>query len=209
MTVKPIFVSFAMAAAIAGAEPAGAADDILARMAALNPSLHTYTATMRADVAMKSMPFLTLHLTGTYYHKEPDRNKIVFTSGVPLMAEQFDKLYANIEPPSRWKDLYTVSVVGDDGTTTSFRLVPRKHGNVDRIDVRADNATATITSMRWNYSNGGYAEMHDRYAAIKGNQLVAAQTGHVEEPGYSADISSTFDDYSLNVPIADGVFNGQ
>jgi outer membrane lipoprotein-sorting protein len=188
---------------------AGAADDLLGRMAALNPNLHSFTATMHANVALKSFPFLSVQLVGTYYHKEPDQNKIVFTSGVPAVADQFDKLYAHIQSPSHWHDVYTVSVVSDDGTVTTFRLVPRKHGNVDHIDARASDKTATVVWMRWNYDNGGYAEMNSRYGQVEGNVLVTSQTGHVQEPGYTADITSTIDNYQINAPLSDGVFASQ
>ncbi|HEY1654447.1 MAG TPA: hypothetical protein VGF86_04980 [Candidatus Tumulicola sp.] len=202
--------SFALAAAIlltGAAPPANAAGDgLLARMATLNPTLRTFSATMRAEVVLKSFPFLDVHLVGTYYHKEPDQNKIAFTSGVPMVAQQFDKLYAHVEAPSRWIQTYAVSVVGDDGTTTTFRLVPRKHGNVDHIDARAGDRTATVDYMRWNYGNGGFAEVHNRYGKVGGNVVVLSQTGHVEEPGYSADITSTIDNYSFNVAIPDSVF---
>jgi hypothetical protein len=186
---------------------AQAGGDLLDRMAAVNPDLHTFTATMRADVALKTFPFLGVQLVGTYYHKEPDQNKIVFTNGVPAVAEQFDKLYAHVEPPSRWRDVYDVKTVSDDGTTTTFRLVPRKPGNVDHVDARADDKTATVTSMRWTYDNGGYAEVNNRYGHVDGNVVVVAQTGHVQEPGYTADITSTIDGYKINAPLPDGIFN--
>ncbi len=199
----------ALVALAVGGSPAGAAEDLLGRMAALNPNLHTFTATMHANVALKSFPFLSVQLVGTYYHKEPDQNKIVFTSGVPAVAEQFDKLYAHIESPSRWRDVYTVSVVSDDGATTTFRLVPRKKGNVDHIDAKAGDKTATVDWMRWSYDNGGYAEMNSRYGEVSGNLLVTSQTGHVQEPGYTADITSTIDNYRINAPLSDGVFAPQ
>lgn len=183
-----------------------AGDDLLTRMGALNPTLRTFTATMHADVTLKTFPFMDVHLTGTYYHKEPDRNKIVFTSGVPMVAQQFDKLYAHIESPSRWSQVYNVTVVSDDGKSTTYRLVPRKRGNVDHIDAVADDRSATVRSMRWNYGNGGYAEMKNRYGTVEGNVVVLSQTGHVQEPGYTADITSTLDNYTFNAPIADSVF---
>ena len=195
----------AVAAMVLSTRPAGAGEDLLARMAAINPNLRTFTATLHADVAMKSFPFLSVQLTGTYYHKEPDKNKVVFET-VPVLAQQFDKLYAHIESPSQWKSVYDVRVVSDDGTTTTFKLTPLNAGNVESVDARADDKTATVTSMRWNYANGGYAEMDDRYGQIGGNTLVTSQTGHVREPGYVADISSTIDNYKINPPLSDSVF---
>jgi hypothetical protein len=183
-----------------------AAATLLARMATLNPNLHTFTAALHAHVVMRSFPFLSADLEGTYYYEAPDKNKVDFTSGVPVVAQQFDKLYAHIESPSRWNDLYVVTTVSDDGRTAHFKLVPRKRGNVDSIDATADDGSATVTTMRWNYDNGGYAEMTNRYGRVKGNVVVEAQTGHVEEPGYVADITSTIDAYKINSALPDGVF---
>jgi hypothetical protein len=181
---------------------------LLTRMGAVNPNLHAFTATMHAHVVMKSFPFLAADLDGTYYYKAPDKNKVVFTGGVPLVAQQFDKLYAHIDSPSQWPEKYVVTTVSDDGTTTHFRLVPRKNGNVEHIDATADDKSATVTSMRWNYSNGGYAEMINRYGHVNGNLLVESQSGHVEEPGYTADITSTIGDYKINPALSDGIFAG-
>jgi hypothetical protein len=183
-----------------------AADDLLARMTALNPGLHSYTATLHAHVALKTFPFIGADLVGTLYHKEPGSTKVVITSGMPMMAEQFDKLMAHIPSPSEWREKYTVDVVSDDGTTTTFNLVPIKKGNVANIRAKVDDKAATIASLRWNYDNGGYAEMTNHYGSEQGNTVVTSQTGHVQEPGYTADISSTLDNYKINPSIPDDTF---
>jgi hypothetical protein len=192
---------------LAGPAPAPAAADLLARAAALNPGLHTYTATMHAHVAMISFPFLGADLVGTVYHREPDATKVVFSAGVPLVAEQFDKLLAHVPAPAQWREAFAVDVVSDDGATTTFRLVPRKKGNVDRIEAAVDDRSATVVSMKWFYGNGGTAEMTDRYGTIEGNLLPTSQTGHVREPGYAADITSTLDNYKINPVLPDDTFS--
>lgn len=179
---------------------------LLARMASLNGDLHTFTATMHAHAVMRSFPFLSADLTGTYYYKAPDKNKVAFNSGVPLVARQFDKLYAHVESPSQWQQLYTITTLSDDGRSAHFKLIPRKAGNVTSIDATADDKSATVTSMRWNYENGGYAEMTNHYGRVGGYLVVESQTGHVEEPGYVADVSSTIDGYKINAPLSDSVF---
>jgi hypothetical protein len=186
-----------------GAAPAG---DLLTRMAAVNPGLHAYTATVHAHVALKTFPFLGADLVGTVYHKEPASTKVVFTGGVPMVAQQFDKLLAHIPGPAQWRDEYAVDVVSDDGAITTFKLVPLKKSNVDRVRATVDDKTATIATMRWDYDNGGFAEMSNTYGTISGNALVTSQTGHVEEPGYTADITSTLDNYKLNPSIPDDTF---
>ena len=195
-----------VSALLARPAAAPAASDLLARMAALNPGLHAFTATMHAHVALKTFPFLGADLVGTVYHKEPGSTKVVFSGGVPAIAQQFDKLLAHIPGPSQWPDEYTITLLSDDGTTTAFKLDPRKAGNVDRVEAQVDDATATIRSMKWIYANGGFAEMTNRYGTIDGNALVTSQTGHVEEPGYTADITSTLDNYKINPSIPDDTF---
>ena len=87
--------------------------------------------------------------------------------------------------------------------------MPRKRGNVEHIDATVDDKSATVTSMRWNYNNGGYAEMTNRYGRVDGNFVVESQTGHVQEPGYVADITSTIGDYKINPTLPDSVFENQ
>jgi hypothetical protein len=194
------------AVAFAVAVPASAQDDLLARMSALNPNLKSFTADMQVNAKMKTFPFVTIALQGTWYHEAPDKDKVVFTSGVPAVAQQFDKLYAHIEPPSRWRSVYDVKVVSDNGTVTTYRLTPLRQGNVDHVDVRASDRNATVQWSRWNYVNGGYAEMRNYYTTVDGTVVVASQSGHVEEPGYTADVDSTVNHYKINVPIAEGTF---
>ncbi len=204
-----ILAPLAMIAALVLPLRAAPAGDLLTRMAALNPNLHAFTATLHARVSMRTFPFLTANLVGTYYYKEPDKTKVAFSKGIPIpgVASQFDTLYAHIENPSRWSHLYVVAVVSDDGRTTVFKLTPRKQGNVEHIDAMVDDRRATVTSMRWNYANGGYAEMTNSYGHVQGNLLVQSQTGHVDEPGYVADLASTIDNYTINPTLSDSVFS--
>jgi outer membrane lipoprotein-sorting protein len=197
-----LLVLLALGTARAGAS----GDDLLIRMVELNPNLHSYTATMKAHVALVTFLPLTTDLVGTYYHKDPDYDKLVITSGLPSVARQFDKLYPHIEPPSRWSELFVVTKTGDDAGVTTYRLVPRKQGNVDRIDVGVDDRTATISTMRWNYGNGGWAEMRSTYGDVQGNVVAVAQTGEVNEPGYKATITTTLSHYTFNPRLSDSIF---
>ncbi|MGA8841937.1 MAG: hypothetical protein WCC70_15325 [Candidatus Aquilonibacter sp.] len=180
--------------------------DLLTRMIGLNSNLHTYSATMHAHVALESFPFLSTDIVATYYHKDPDLNKIAVTSGLPAIAQGFSQLFPRIEPPARWDAIYAVTQTGDDGRTTTFTLVPRAAGNVSKITVTVDDATATIRTERWDYANGGWASMDNRYSVIQGNALVTSQTGHVEEPSYKGDVTATLSGYQLNPNLPDSLF---
>jgi outer membrane lipoprotein-sorting protein len=140
------------------------------------------------------------------YYKQPDKQAVVFDN-VPALASQFQKVYPRVESPSRWAAIYSVAILGDENGTTTFRLVPRKNGRVDHLDVKVDDASATIRSYTWTYKDGGYITFDQTFTTVDGNYLVKSQTGHVEIPAYKADVASAFSNYKLNVAINDSVFS--
>lgn len=203
--------SFAILLAAAGLLGAGAQaqtppPSLLQRMAAQSQDVQSYTAAVHADIAMHTFPFLSPSLDGTYYHKEPSKNKIVFTSGLPFIAKQFSKVYPEVESPSRWNNVYVVTIESDQDGITTFKLEPRKHGRVDHIDAKVDDKTAEVTSMRWDYNDGGYATLDQTYGTVAGHLLVTEQIGHFEVPHYTADLKSTFSNFKINTPIPDSIF---
>lgn len=196
-----------LALAIAAAPLHVRADgDLMARMDAVNANLHSYTATMHAHVALTTFPFLATDIVATLYHKDPDLDKLEVQSGLPMLAQGFSNLYAHIEPPSQWNRLYVVTPGPDNGKTATFTLVPRKQGNVSRILVTVDDATATIASQRWEFANGGWASVDQTYRTMNGNLLVTQQTGHVQEPSYTGNITASLSDYTLNPSLPDSMF---
>jgi hypothetical protein len=185
--------------------PLDAQNALFRRMTALNGGLRTYKATVHLDVALKSFPYISPSLDGTAYYKKPDKEAVVFDT-VPALAAQFKKVYPRIDPPGDWLEIYAAYVMSDAGGTTVFRLVPKKNGRVDHLDVKVDDANATITGYTWTYKDGGYVSFDQTFTSVDGNFLVDKQSGHVELPSYKADVTSVFSNYRLNVAIADSVF---
>jgi hypothetical protein len=179
---------------------------IINRMVAAD-TVRSYTASVHADIAMHSFPFLSPSLDGTYYHKEPSKNKIVFTSGLPFIAKQFSKVYPEVESPTNWLQKYEISVEGQDAGYTTLKLIPKKHSRIDHIDAKIADATADLVELRWNYNDGGYATLDQTYSVIDGHRLVTQQTGHFEVPHYNADLKSTFTAFKINADIPDAIFN--
>ena len=206
-----VFALCALAAAALVPPPAGAQNSsaLLSRLVALSSSVRSYTAQVHADIAMRTFPYLTPQLDGTYYHKEPSKDKLVFTSGVPLIASAFNKIYPHVESPSRWQDVYAIVNEGNDGRTTSFKLVPRHKARIDHIDARVDDRTAELLQLRWVYTDGGYATLDQTYGNVDGHELVTRQSGHVQVPNYTADVTSSFSNFKLDADIPDSIFAGE
>lgn len=185
--------------------PLDAQNPLYKRMIALNAAVKSYSADVHLDVALKTFPYISPSLDGNVYYKKPDREAIVFDT-VPALASQFKKVYPKVDPPSRWLALYEVGVVGDENGATLFRLVPKKNGRVEHLDVTVDDTTATIKSYTWTYKDGGFVSFDQKYVAQAGAFLVEKQSGHVELPSYKADVTSNFKNYKLNVKVDDAVF---
>ena len=175
------------------------------RVVALNAAVKSYKADVHLDVALKTFPYISPSLDGNVYYKKPDKEAVVFDT-VPALASQFKKVYPKIEPPSRWLAVYDVGVLGSVDGATTFRLVPKKNGRVEHLDVRIDETNATIKAYAWSYKDGGTVSFDQSYTSIGGAFLIDKQTGHVEFPSYKADVTSNFKNYKLNVAINDKVF---
>jgi hypothetical protein len=196
----------AFLAAIALIAPSSAEGDLYTRMQHVNANLRSYTANLTVGIMSHSFPFLSPTLQGTAYFKQPDKSAVVFDT-IPALANQFKKIYPQTEPPSVWPELYDVTPVSDDGTTSTFRLVRKKNGRIDHVDATVDDHAATVSSMTYYYKDGGGSVSFTQvYDDIDGNFVIKSQTGKVDIPHYNADVTSTFSNYKLNVEVPDTVF---
>ena len=69
-----------------------------------------------------------------------------------------------------------------------------------------NDQAATVSSMTYYYKDGGSVSFSQVYDNIDGNYVIKSQTGKVDIPHYSADVTSTFSNYKLNVEVPDKVF---
>src|ERR1700733_14089937 len=207
--IRRSFAFLAAAAVVALAAPslpASAQDDLYSRMQRVNTGLNTYQADVTVAIKMNSFPYLSPTLEGKAYYKKPDKSAVTFQS-VPALAGQLKKVVGQMEPPSDWPKLYDVTKTSDDGSNAMFKLVRKKNGRIDHVDVKVDDKTATVSEMTYFYKDdGGTIKFTNQYDQIAGNFVVKTQTGKVDIPHYNADISSTFANYKINVPVNDAVF---
>ena len=211
MMIRRFFAFVAAGAVLALGAPvlqASAQDDLYARMQRVNSGLNTYQADVTVAIQMHTFPYLSPTLEGKAYYKKPDKTAVQFQT-VPALAGQLKKVVGQMEPPSDWPKLYEVTKTNDDGAIASFKLVRKKNGRIDHVDVKVDDKTATVSEMTYVYKEsegGGSIRFVNQYEQLSGNFVVKAQTGKVDIPHYNADISSTFANYKINVPVSDTIF---
>ncbi len=204
--------SFALLAAVAftavaaPALPAGAQDDLYARMQRVNTGLNSYQSDVSVHVEMHAFPYLNQTFEGKAYYKKPDKAAVQFNT-VPVLAGLLKKVVGQMETPSDWPKLYEVTKTTDDGSVAAFKLVRKKNGRIDHVDVKVDDKTATVSEMTYFYKDtGGSVRFVNQYDQIAGNFVLKTQTGKVDIPHYNADLNTTFANYKLNVPVDDKVF---
>lgn len=199
-----ILGALAFAVSLAPVAAANSPGSLLQRMTAVNPNLQSYTASLHVVIALHTLP-LNPTLDGNYYFKRPDKQAVVFDT-VPMLAQQFQKVYPKIDPPATWQDLYEISILNANGGMTTLRLTPKRTGRVAHLDVAVDDASAMPSSFTWTYVDGGTVSFDQEYARVGGNYLVRSQTGKVNLPSYNADVTTTFSNFQVNVPVPDTVF---
>jgi hypothetical protein len=191
---------------LAPVSAAGAQDDLYARMQRVNSGLNSYQADVTVAIKLNTFPYLSPTLEGKAFFKRPDKSALQFQA-VPALAGQLKKVVGQIEPPADWPKLYEVTATGDDGSIATFKLVRKKNGRIDHVDVKVDDKTATVSEMTYFYKDdGGTIKFDNVYDQIAGNFVLKQQTGKVDIPHYNADVSSTFANYKINVPLDDKVF---
>jgi hypothetical protein len=208
MPIRTLIVLLLGSAILASAAvaPSAAQSDLYVRMQHVNSGLQSYQADVTVAIQLHSFPFLSPTLVGKAFYKHPDKTAVKFDT-VPALAGQLKKVVGQMEPPSDWDRLYEVTQTSDDGTVAQFRLVRKKNGRIDHVEVKVDDKTATVTEMMYFYKDdGGTIRFDNTYDQIDGNFVVKQQTGKVDVPHYNADINSSFAHYRINVPIDDKVF---
>ncbi len=188
------------------------AAEVIKRINARNPSLHSFQTGIHVQVRMTSFPFLSPRLDGNAYYKRPGKYEVVFTNA-PSYAKGFNKLFADIADPNGWIADSNIAFRGVQNVAGHqyLVLIMTKKIYSDQIKdtvAYVDPSTYQVARMEWHYTNGGSISMTQSYRNESGFSVVASQ--HVDvHYRVRAVAESSFDPYKTNVPVADSVFTGK
>lgn len=185
------------------------AEQIVQRVAHLNPEMRSYEAHLSVDFQLRSFPYVGQRLAGTSYFKRPDNFEVVFDR-VPSYAKGFDKVYTDIDDPTTWARRFNLAVAGrktfDGHDDLLLRLTLKIRGRIDHEDVAVDPASWHIDEVEWYYDDGGYISMRQDYQTIGSFSLVTAQHATIRIPFVHASLEGRYSNYRTNVAIDDSVF---
>ncbi len=188
--MRPIHAPALVLGAILVATASGGAQqtaslDLLRRAVNPNPTLQSYTASATLSATLHVLIPMHKVLNGTVYYLKP-RRKIAFQN-VPGSLSRFKDLAASTPTYDEAIAKYTITPLADDGSVSTYKLVPKTAGHVASVTVKVSDASALIAHAQWAYTNGGSLTFDQTYATIGGFRLPAKANIGARFPGYSVE----------------------
>ncbi len=179
--------------------------DLLRRATNPNPSLNSYTATAQLSATLHVIAPIHESYDGKVYYLRPKR-KIEFQN-VSGSLNQFKNLVTATPSFDEAMLQYTITPQANDGSESSYLLVPKKPGSrVKSVTVRVNDQSGLIDRAQWAYTNGGSLAFNETYESVGAYHLPSAANIEARFPGYSVDGTITFANYIPNAPVAPSVF---
>jgi hypothetical protein len=179
--------------------------DLLRRAADPNPTLTSYTASAQLSAILHALVPIRKNMSGTVYYLKP-RRKIEFQNVSGALA-RFKDLASSTPTYDEAMAQYTITPLTDDGTTSTYSLVPKNAGSrVKSVTVSVGDQSVLVTNARWAYTNGGSLVFSQVYSNVGSFRLPAKATIAARFPGYSVDGTLTFSNYKPNAAVSPSVF---
>lgn len=203
LTIGVAVLCGAIAASPPPAQPASMA--LLARATNPNPTLNSYTATAQLSALLHAVIPIHKTLNGTVYYLRPTR-KIEFQN-VPGSLSRFKDLASTTPTYEDAMQQYSITPLSDNGTVSSYTLVPKKTGSrVKNITVTINDQSALLNKAQWSYTNGGTLTFIQSYENVGAYRLPSKASIAARFPGYSVDGTLTFSNYQPNATVSPSVF---
>ena len=165
--------------------------DLLRRATDPNPTLKSYTASAKLDATLHVVIPVHKSFDGTVYYLKPKRS--IEFANVSGSLSKFKDLVTSTPSYEGAMKQYTVTPLTDDGSESSYSLVPKKPGSrVKGLILSVNDQSALIERVVWSYTNGGSLRFAQTYGAVSGFALPTKSDIAARFPDYSVDGTITF-----------------
>jgi hypothetical protein len=179
--------------------------ELLRRAVNPNPTLASYTASAQLSATLHVLIPDHKVYSGTVYYLKP-RRKIEFQN-VSGPLSRFKDLATTTPSYDEAVAQYTIAPLTDNGTVSTYSLVPKNDGSrVKSVTLAINDASAVVSHAEWLYSNGGKLDVDQTYTAVGSYRLPAKADVAARFPGYSVDGTLTFTNYRPNASVAPSIF---
>jgi|SRR6516165_1433557 hypothetical protein len=189
------------------ASPSGTAPslDLLRRAVNPNPTLESYIASATLSATLHAAVPISKSFNGTAYYLRPKR-RITFEN-VPGPLSKFRNLTSTTPTYEQAAAKYTITPMLDDGTISTYALVPKESGaRVTKLVVSVDDKAALIVHAVWTYSGGGTLSFDQTYQAVGVFHVPDRDLISARFPGYHVDGTIRFSAYQPNAAVDPSIF---
>lgn len=183
--------------------PADEAQRTFATTGARTAMVRSYTSKLHVDFALRSFPYLKVHLEGDVKFERPNRLSVHFHH-VPWFGKGFENLKADPLEPGTWAQHYDVTSIAHEGERTVLEMREKVPGNLKDVHAELDNDG--LRRIQWLYDNGGKVDVNIVQSAVDGVPLPTTEDADIRLPAYHVVAHATFTDYHVvsDVTSADG-----
>jgi hypothetical protein len=179
--------------------PSDEAARLFALTSARTANVESYTSHLHVDVALRSFPYLSFHLSGTISFKKPNLYSVHFDH-VPWFGKGFEDMKMDPLIPSTWPEHYDITSLTHSGDRTLFEMRDKVNGHVKGVHAEIDGDGLRV--IEWKYLNGGNIGVAVTPTIVDGVPVPATEDADIHLPTYHVVCHATFDDYKI---VADPV----
>jgi hypothetical protein len=174
--------------------PPDEAARVFATTGARTSAVRSYTFGLHVDFAMRTFPYIHVHLDGTGKYERPNLYSIHFRN-VPWFGKGFENIKMDPMEPVTWPATYDVISLMHDGARSIVEMKDRTDGHVRGVHAVLDDNG--LRQVQWSYVNGGVIRVDVNPVQIDGYPVPQTEDADIQVPGYHVVAHATFDEYKL------------
>ena len=157
-----------------------------------------YTADVKLHVHLRVFPWISVTLHGNEAYRHPGIYHFIFR-GVPKAVDRFSDLDYDLGDASTWPARYDISLLSPETPTDDpvVRLLPKKRGMVQTLDVTVDKTSGHILKAVWKRFDGGKITLVQHYDAVGTHEIVSKQDAAIRIRGMKVDLVAEYSAFNL------------
>ncbi len=211
--VVGLLATVTLVLALGAQQPARAdaqVDEIFARVRQLNPGMTDYQADI--DIALKAkVAFLPYNprMTGSYYHKRPDKHKLVLEKA-PSYVKKYPNIFGwNLPKLEKFNSRVAEQVDLNGQPTWHITLTPKQGmGDIQLVEIWVNRNDYSIPRQLTRYKNNGLLSVDVQYRLADSYLVFDKMSARFEFPAVSvsATATATYANYKFNQGLSDDFF---
>lgn len=173
------------------------ASRVIATVARHTAAVKHFTFDVDAHIALLTFPWIRFELKG---HGAYTRGGDYFVhfDNVPWFGRSFDTMPMSALDISTWPSLYTITLAGQQGDTSTLLMHDVKRSRLKQAQATVD-ATEGVREILWTYDYGGHVKLKIAPQPVQGYYFPDSEEAEIVMPAYRAMAWAKFSNYQLEI----------